>query len=463
MAFAAASSLESLDLGKLLKILQDGMVYNQLSTASEMWKHILQKKTKSDDGRKLAYEIMTAYGPSAVQFTGFSASAMFPGGQKSTLVDAAAIYKDIDLTVEYDLSLEKRSGSNLLSYARPLAHEMEAKGYAAARMLSGAVIGDGSGVIGIVGTPSVSSGKLKLTISKASADAGKSHVGWFQEGDKIKIADPNTGTSAAEKVKINNNTDTISYYLVDSVDVDNDHIIAVPYTSADAAVTVTSVSGTTDPEASDIILRWGITIQDLDAVSTNDYNTLSEAFVGLESLCANDGRKVNGITMSGATAGSRKDLNGALLNSKDFQALMSLLKRRCGAGKYKYSKAFMHDSVLDAMVELANADKQFFNVIDFTTGARKIGHQHGKDFIEFISDEFIPKARVYVMPDEKGPVEFVGRDFEQVKIGGQAEFLKGGSTAGRYAKQGQKFMSASGCLLSRHPAAVGVIEDFIVS
>jgi len=60
MTFVAASALESLDLGKLLKILQDGMVYNQLSTASEMWKHILQKKTKSDDGRKLAYEIMDA-------------------------------------------------------------------------------------------------------------------------------------------------------------------------------------------------------------------------------------------------------------------------------------------------------------------------------------------------------------------------------------------------------------------
>jgi len=144
MTFAAQAAVGSLDLGKLLKILQDGMVYNQLSTASEMWKHILQKKTKSDDGREYRYEIMTAYGPSAVQFGAHSSSAMFPAGQKSTLVEAAAVYKDIDLTIEYDLTLEKRSGSNLLAYAKPLAHEMEAKGYAAARMLSGACLGDGS-------------------------------------------------------------------------------------------------------------------------------------------------------------------------------------------------------------------------------------------------------------------------------------------------------------------------------
>jgi len=454
MTFAAQAAVGSLDLGKLLKILQDGMVYNQLSTASEMWKHILQKKTKSDDGREYRYEIMTAYGPSAVQFGAHSSSAMFPAGQKSTLVEAAAVYKDIDLTIEYDLTLEKRSGSNLLAYARPLAHEMEAKGYAAARMLSGACVGDGSGAIGLIGAIDAvdTANVLYITLDTTSSTNGRSHIGWFQVGDIIKFA---TAAGAAhELVATTGNADTA---MVVSVDVENNKIgISKDPSDAyelaeDGAVVV-----------GDYIYRSGITPNDLSAISTNDYNTLSEALVGLESLISNDGRKVNGVTMSGAASGSRKNLNGALLNSKDFQSLMSLIKRNTG-GKYKYSKAFMHDQVLDAMVELANADKQFFNVVDFTTGARKIGHQHGKDFLEFIPDEFVPKKRVVVLPDDKGVLEFIGRDFEQVKIGGQGEFLKGGSTAGRYAKQGQKFMSASGCLVAKHPAGCGLLENFVIS
>lgn len=455
MTFSAQAAVGSLDLGKLLKILQDGMVYNQLSTASEMWKHILQKKTKADDGREYRYEIMTAYGPSAVQFGAHSSSSMFPAGQKSTLVEAAAIYKDIDLTIEYDLTLEKRSGSNLLAYAKPLAHEMEAKGYAAARMLSGACLGDGSGAIGLISAIDAvdTANVIYITLATTSSTNSRSHIGWFQTGDIIKFASAAGAAHALVDASAGNPTTA----MVVSVDVENNKvgISKAPTDSAELAEDGAVVAG-------DYIYRTGITPQDLSAISTNDYNTLSEAFVGLESLSANDGRKVNGITMSGVSGGSRKDLNGALLNSKDFQSLMSMIKRNTG-GKYKYSKAFMHDQVLDAMVELANADKQFFNVIDFTTGARKIGHQHGKDFLEFIADEFVPKKRVIVLPDDKGCVEFIGRDFEQVKINGQSEFLKGGSTAGRYAKQGQKFMSASGCLVSKHPASLGVLEDFVIS
>lgn len=457
MTFAAQAAVGSLDLGKLLKILQDGMVYNQLSTASEMWKHILQKKTKADDGREYRYEIMTAYGPSAVQFGAHSSSAMFPAGQKSTLVEAAAVYKDIDLTIEYDLTLEKRSGSNLLAYAKPLAHEMEAKGYAAARMLSGACLGDGSGAIGLIsGTPSASGGNLSIVLDTTSSTNSRSHIGWFQVGDIIKVA----SSGATARLAAVSGGNYVSEMKVVSVDVENNTIVVSAETVSTGSDYTITGNGTV--ASGDYIYRRGITPNDLGAISTNDYNTLSEAFVGLDSLIANDGRKVNGVTMSGAAAGSRKDLNGALLNSKDFQSLMSLIKRNTG-GKYKYSKAFMHDQVLDAMVELANADKQFFNVVDFTTGARKIGHQHGKDFLEFVADEFIPKKRVIVLPDDKGCVEFIGRDFEQVKIGGQGEFLKGGSTAGRYAKQGQKFMSASGCLVSKHPASLGILEDFVIS
>lgn len=449
----------SLDLGKLLKILSDGAVYNQLSTASEMWKHILSKKTKADSGREYRYEIMTAYGPAAVQFTGFSSTAAFPAGQKSSLSEATAQYKDIDMTVEYDLTLEKRSGSELLSYARPLAHEMDAKGIVAARLLSGACLGDGTGAIGLIssidavdGTAPAAVNQISIVLDTTSSTNGRSHIGWFEVGDIIKFASAAGSAHALVDASAGNPTTA----QVVSVDVDNNRIIIAkdPANSAELAEDGAVVAG-------DYIYRTGSSLVNISGIS-GDYNALSEVFVGLESLAASDGRTVNGITMSAAAAGSRKDLSGALISSKDFQSLLSAMKRRCG-NKYKYSKAFMHDNVLDAMVELANADKSFFNVVDFSTGARKIGHQHGKDFLEFIADEFVPKKRVMVLPDDKGVLEFIGRDFERVSLGSQKEFLKTSSSAGRYLKQAQAFMSGSGVLVAKHPAAIGVLENFIVS
>jgi hypothetical protein len=167
--------------------------------------------------------------------------------------------------------------------------------------------------------------------------------------------------------------------------------------------------------------------------------------------------------MSGSAAGSRYDVSGAIITSKDFQKLISKIKRRVGANRYKYSAAHMHYDAYDAMVELAEADKTFFNTVDFKTGARKIGYQYARDFIEFIPDEFVQKSRIHVLPDDKGVLEFHGRDFERVNLGGQKEFMKTSSTSGRYLKQAQAFMSASGVMCAKHPAAIGILENFVLS
>ena len=445
-----------LDLGKLLKILSDGAVYNQLSTASDLWMYILKKKAREDNGRELRYEIMTNYGPAAVQFTGFGSTAAYPAGQKSTLVEATAQYKDIDLTVEYDLTLEKRTGQDLLQYARPLAHEMDAKGIVAARILSAAIPADGSGAIGIISAIDATdnatgnTGEITLTINTDSSNAGRSHIGWFELGDIIKAAA--TASNARTLVADSGNVTTAQ---IVNVDVENDKI-TIGTSPADNSPL--SEDGTW--AVGDLIYRTGITPNDLSTIAI-DYNALSEMFPGLETLAATDGRLVNGVTMTGAASGSRQDVGGAIINSKDFQKLLSKIKRRVGAKRYQFDRAHMHYDTYDAMVELAEADKTFFNTVDFATGARKIGYQHAKDFIEFIPDEFIQKSRIFILPTNKGVLEFHGRDFERVNIGGQREFLKTSATSGQYLKQAQAFMSASGVLVAKHPAAIGVMENFV--
>lgn len=455
MVASAVNNQSNLDLGNLLKILSEGSVYNQLSSASELWTQILKKKAREDGGRELRYEIMTEYGPSAVQFSGFSSTAAFPAGAKSSLSEGTAQYKDIDVTVEYDLTLEKRTGADLLQYARPLAHEMDAKGIVAARVLSAAIPGDGSGAIGLISAIDATdtSGQITITLNSASSNAGRSHVGWFELGDIIKCH----ATDSTQRLLVDaaaGNPDTAQ---VVGVDVENNQITIAKDPDDSSAL---AEDGTW--AAGDYLYREGTSANDLSSISI-DYNALSEVFPGLESLLATDGRTVNGITMSGAASGSRYDASGAVLSSKDFQKLISKIKRRVGANRYKFSRAHMHYDTYDAMVELAEADKTFFNTVDFTTGARKIGYQYAKDFIEFIPDEFIQKSRIHVLPDDKGVLEFHGRDFERVNIGGQKEFLKTSSTAGRYVKQAQAFMSASGVLVAKHPAGCGLMENFAIA
>lgn len=466
MTFSAQSNISGLTLGKLLKIMSKGAVYNQLSQAGAMWKQILVYKDGEAKGREHRYEVLTSYGPAAVQFTGYSNSAAFPEGQRSEIVEAIAQFKDFDLTLEYDLSLEDKSGAELVSYSRPLALEMNAKSMYTARLLSSSVMGDGSGVNGIVGSVSVSTAndKITVTLSTSNANADRSHPGWFELGDKYKFA---AADSTAHNT-INNTATSVAYWKVTRVDQDSAEIDFQPYSAAGALINITTATlGATDPTAADCLYRIGITPNDLTAISSNDWNTISEAFVGLPSLAANDGRLVNGLTMSGATAGTQRDVDGALLSRKDFQKVLSLVKRVTGGmtddKELSYSKALMHDIVYDTLVEQAEANRQWFNVTDPSSGVSKIGHKQGKQFVEFDTDEHIPFQRIWILPDQKGPLAFVGHDFKDVKLGGSSQFLKPVAGTSQYYKQGMAFMSGAGCMYARHPAAIVQIKNFTLS
>jgi len=341
-----------------------------------------------------------------------------------------------------------------LQYARPLAHEMDAKGIVASRILSAACMGDGSGAIGLISAidDAATGGEITITLNSDSSNAGRSHVGWFELGDIIifaaddgtlhEVIDAAAGTPDTVQVvavDVENNQITIAKDPEDSSALDEDGTVAV----------------------GDFIYRSGTTPNDISSIAI-DFNALSEVFPGLESMSQDAGRTVNNIVMSGAAGGSRKDVSGAILGRKDFQALLSKIKRRVGANRYKYSKSLMHHDTYDAMVELAEADKTFFNTVDFKSGAKKVGYSHGRDFLEFLPDEFVPKSRIYCLPDEKGCLEYHGRDFKRVSIGNQNEFLKQNGS-GQYLKQSQAFMSAGGVLIAKHAAALGVLENFVTS
>jgi hypothetical protein len=364
------------------------------------------------------------------------------------------------MTVNIPRNLLNKTGNDLLQYADPITEELDAKSIVAGRVMSAQMNGDGSGVIGVIsGTPTVynngSTDELLIQLSTTSANAGKSHIGWFNLDDKLKFA---TTAGAAQVATVSSGT--ISYYKVLNIDEENDQIRIGAYSSADAKLNIDAANDLSD---GDYIVRYGTTLQDWASISTNDYNTMSECMVGLESLTAADGRKVNGVTHSGIIGGSRRDCNGAPIDSSDFQKVLSLAKRRAGRGRYKYRNAFMFDTVYDALVESRETDRRFQSVEDGKRGVKMLGYQHGADFVEFLPDELVSKQRVWILPESKEVLEMHGKDFEPVEVNpGQKFHLSNASSGSGHSRQQQAYLEGSACVIVKHAAAIAVLEDFTV-
>jgi hypothetical protein len=460
MTYAAQSNISSIDVATLLKTWQINGVYSNLSDASEVWKYFLKQRAGQAGGKKLEYRLRTSYGPGAVQSLGAGSSGDYPKGQRAGYAEGTAQYKEFGLTLNIPRNLLNKTGPELLQFADPLTEEMDSKSIAGARVMSLEAMGDGTGAIGVASSISVSTSgdTITVTLSTTSANSDRSHVGWFMEDDKLKFA----STAGVAHNTTNNAGTTVDYWKVVARDDDADTVTLKPYTSADAAVDITSATvGATDPTAADLIYRYGTTPNDTTAISTNDYNTLSECLVGLPSLMADDGRKVNGITMSGVVSGSWRDCEGAAIDSSDFQKVLSKAKRRCGRNKYKYNQAWMFDNVYDALVESSETDRRF-QVGEGTRGVKSLGYQHGKDFVEFMPDEFIPKQRVYILPQSKDVLQFYGTDFEAVEPNpGQKFHLKNAASGSGHAREMNSYMEGSAVIISKHPAACVALKNFV--
>lgn len=455
MAFAALNNVEDIDIGKFLKIYSANGVYNNLSEASEVWKMFLKKKESDPEGREYRYLLRKEYGAAAAQMLGVSPVGDYPAAQRSGIEEAVAVYKDYGLTVNVPRTLLDKRGSELAQYADPLIEELEAKGIVMARLLSGRLLGDGSGAIGsVTGAGSISAGRATFTLSTADSLADRSHVGWFEEGDFLKIHNTD-GTATVPTV----GAGTHANYKVVDLDEENDTVTLASVDASGTELTITA----TNVIATDLIYRIGITPNDLTAISTNDYNTLSEAWPGLPSLIADDGRKVHGITHESAFKGTQRDVSGALIDSQDFQNLLSTIKRRVGRNRYKYDYALMFDTVYDSLIDGNETDRRFQTTDDTQRGVKKIGYQHGKDFVEFMPDEFVPKNRIYVLPSDKDVCIFRGKDFKMVEPNpGQKFHLRPSTSGAGYSRENVAFMEGSGVPIIKHPAACGIIRNFTV-
>lgn len=471
MTVSSQAQLQNMTLGNLTKRLAADSVYPQLNMLCPMWDNVvkLPNPTKGK-GREYEFNVMTALGLGAIQATGFSDSSKFPKGHRSKNQLGMAQYKDYDYTVIYDLAIENKTGSSLIAYASPLVQEMANKSAGAGMVMSIDMQGDGSGAIGLVLTSaaSTSTDHVTIVLSTVSAYNDRSHIGWFLEEDKVKFAAADSTAHAT----INNTATAVDHYAVISANHKTNTLILEPRTAAGAAIAISSATiGATDPSVGDYIYRYGTTPNDLtsyDAANTaTDANALSEVMVGLGALTAIDGRKVNGLLMTGALGASTLDCEGAVLSSHWFNEAFGLANRRTGGfsnGKpLVYNTAWMHDITRTACRDMAEANRSFFNVKDVSTGVAKTGHQEEECFVHFRATPYMPKARIRILPEVKGakegPIEFAGQDFAEQNPKSN-QLVPAGD--GQHYKQGVKYFSGSSTMVGKHAASIISLSGFTI-
>lgn len=446
--------LENIDIHEFLKIYQMNGFTRNLSENSDMWSHFTKLKEMDPQARLLKYLLITELGYGAVQAMSADGSGVFPKARRSKPVEAEARYKEWAWTVDVPRVLENKTGSELMQYAKPLATELDNKQVAFARLKCIELQGDGTGIHGIVSSVSISGDDITVVLDQSSANAGRSWVRWFQEGDLFKIRS-NAGADRVIDTGV-----TPDYYKVVEIDEAAGSIKFNAYNSSDAVLTPNDSND--DIEGTDVLQRIGTTGVDVSSSITDEYSTLSEVMVGLESLIAADGRKVHGLDRTGALKGTRRNLGGVAIDSKHFQQILSRLKVNAGKGRYKYPSAFMSDLTYDALVEARETDRRFHSIEDTDRGVKGIGYVHGKDRVEFMPDEFVHGQRIWILPEGKDALCYIGKDPQQVQPNGNDSFhltINSGEGSG-YGRDMQTFFEQTGVLLSKHPAACGVLENF---
>jgi len=254
------------------------------------------------------------------------------------------------------------------------------------------------------------------------------------------------------------------YWRVVERDFDNDKVTLQGLDSAFAEVNVTSIS--VQPGAGEVFYKFGQpTVPDLTSIS--DYGTVSEAMPGFESLTAADGRTVHGITMNGATKGTRFDAGDTSLDVSHLESVMNNVKINVGQSSYAWKMGILAPQAYSQFINGRETDRRFNSVDDVTRGARKWVYQHRNDTIELVSSEFAKKKRFYIMPEARqsqGKVfEYHGTDFMPVKAPNGSEFHLKASSAGGFENTIVSYMDSYGTLICKHPAAVAVIENFTLA
>jgi hypothetical protein len=452
----AFQNIDSQQLGKLLQIAFSEGVRSQISKDFRDWEFIKMNRVGDPQGRELRFQLQTSYGPSAIQYRNPNSVASFPSAQKATIGEKSAVYKEIDATIELEYNLWNRARkSKDVLYMEPLALEIQSKTVAAKRRMAADLYGDGTGVM--LQVSSVVDAASSVAVTALATNAARGFVGFCEFGDLL-LPFGLAGASAPVAPTVSGGT-----FYAFRVTARDRRLNKVTLEPVDASGNVLGLTAS-NLVATNVFYRIGQpTIPDLTAAIA-DYGSVTEVMAGLESLAAADGRVIWGITQSGATAGSRYDAGDVQIDVSHLQAAMSNAKTIVGQGQYAWKNALMAPETLDAFIESRETDRRFTTMEDSKRGTKSMGYQHGQDFLEFITSEYCPKKRMYMLPEAKSGegkvLEYYGTDFEPVRINNSDEFMLKPSSSGGHQRVIVSYLEALCTLVCKHPAAIAVVENF---
>jgi hypothetical protein len=455
----ATGLITDLALGKLLQISYINTLRDQFSGDLRDFEMVKMLTGQEPSGRQVNFSLKTGRGPAATQYVNPGAISAFPRGQRSKPEEFSAFFKNIYSTVEIDLkTFEQLKRSSDRRYAEDVATEMADKALESKRRIGADLHGDGTGVM-LTATAAddtdIAAGQVTVSVSSASNARG--FIGWAIEDDVYLAYSPNGATERTPSGASN-----FYGWLVVEKDRRTNTVVlqAVNENYAPAAGTITAsniVNG-------DLFYRVGQpSIPDLSGTVTADYGTLTEVFPGLESLGANDGRLVHGITM-GTKLGASVNDDGGTLSFDHIENVLNDAKLKVGESSYAYPKMLSAPETHSFFIKTNETDRRLNSVTDQHRGGNKFVYQHRTDAVEFMASEFSRRDRIWFSPESKqnqGPVlEMHMTDFAQVAPNDMSAWRMRVNSAGRYIDVMETNMEASGTALTRHPRALAVIKGF---
>jgi len=459
----AYSNIDQLSLGTILQIAFSSGVRTQISTDFRDYEMVKRAKVSGHAPREIRFYFQNGLLPANVQWRNPGTSNRpFPRGFQPATAEYTAKLKEANASVELEYNLYERAKASPEKYAEPLQMILSAAMSSTKREMARALWQDGTGVVGQVGAAaaavtSPASDKLEFTLDEG--DTSRGHVGYFEYNDILILRDADGTTTALDTSLA---TEPV-YWKVVSKDRANGKVTLQGLNSSFASAgTISSI--TTQAATGAVFYKYDQpTIPDLTA-SISDYGTVSESLAGLESLAANDGRVVHGITMSGITGATEVDAGATAIDLSHFNRAMDQVKIEVGQDRYRWKMACSAPETQSSLIESREDDRRFISWEDNKRGTKVFGIVHRNDQIELSDSEYVHKKRLYMLPETKAGekvLEYHGTDFSTVKAPNGDDFHMKVS-GGEYVNNVVSFMQSCCVLIAKHPKAIARIRNFTV-
>lgn len=454
----AFNNIDAVALGNLLQIKFSDGIRNQISKDYRDFEMVMRAKVSNSAARELRFMLLTAFGVDAVSYANpGQIDSGFPSADRSSLEEYTAKFKELRTTIEVQYDLFERALQSPEKYGEPVKVEMDSKLSASKRRLAADYHADGTGVLATLdGAAATINGAGNAVLQLSVANTARGHVGMFEFRQKV-INYTQAGVAGAAPVI---STGTFSHWIVVSKNRSLQQVeLRAVNTLGNQSATVSF-----DPAANEVLYRKAqadaTDVPNLTAIA--DYGTATQVIAGLDSLTADDGRVIHGMTMSGALAGSRLDADNNPIDVKHIQRAMSQVKVNVGADQYTWKMMTQAPETLDSLIESRETDRRFVTMEDATRGTKKFMYQHQNDSLECNTSEYCLPKRIYIVPESKAGqkvMEFHGSDFKTVKAVGGSDFHLKPSASG-YVATIVSYLQAIGVIICKHPASVAVITNF---